>query len=404
MLREAGECEGDREGKRIVPAADVDSAEFAERKGVSAWNEGSFGGERDANAKIIRSVATSDPETCISLMMMGVLTIITHVITDEINTSTAQSAASLSQSAAKTQATALVASQKTAMKSAERKQIVDIAVELLQLFSSGQGEVLDIFFTSGLINSAAMLLSLNNLWKRGNGVRRRRYVKAGIGCLINVYNNISSVPQNVVIDILFSLRIVLYLFNGISYCLFDKSNEVSTFPRFEGKAFQVASQLLELLLLYTKPTTPEYSSTIIRHSALNTIICSLTTVNSTIRPGARLVSFLDEYKLRVLRLMKNLHTLNHNMYDQNVLDFLLPLLNSPNPNLVEFDLDLLYFHFETTQLIGRLELAEYDTSYKIVVKAIHTDLVSILFPLLKHKNTAISTVSTFGSDFIFRKR
>lgn len=168
-------------------------------------------------------------------MMMGVLTIITHVITDEINTSTAQSAASLSQSTAKTQAGVLAASQKTATKSEERKQIVDIAVELLQLFSSGQGEVLDIFFTSGLINSAAMLLSLNNLWKRGNGVRSRRYVKAGIGCLINVYNNISSVPQNVVIDILFSLRIVLYLFNGISYCLFDKSNEVSTFPRFEKR-------------------------------------------------------------------------------------------------------------------------------------------------------------------------
>ena len=100
-------------------------------------------------------------------MMMGVLTIITHVITDEINTSTAQSAASLSQSTAKTQAGVLAASQKTTTKSEERKQIVDIAVELLQLFSSGQGEVLDIFFTSGLINSAAMLLSLNNLWKRG---------------------------------------------------------------------------------------------------------------------------------------------------------------------------------------------------------------------------------------------
>ena len=279
-------------------------------------------------------------------MMMGVLTIITHVITDEINASTAQAASSLSQSAAKTQTqtqtqTVVASAQKTAIKSAERKQIVDIAVELLQLFSSGQGEVLDIFFTSGLINSAAMLLSLNNLWKRGNGVRGRQYVKAGIGCLINVYNNISSVPQNVVIDILFSLRIVLYLFNGISYCLYDKSNEVSTFPRFETKAFQVASQLLELLLLYTKPTTPEYSNTIIRHSALNTIICSLTTVSSTIRPGTRPVSYLDEYKLRVLRLMKNLHTLNHNMYDQNVLDYLLPLLSSPNSNLVEFDFDLL---------------------------------------------------------------
>lgn len=345
-------------------------------------------------------------------MMMGVLTIITHVITDEINTSTAQSAASLSQSTAKTQASVLAASQKTATKSPERKQIVDIAVELLQLFSSGQGEVLDIFFTSGLINSAAMLLSLSNLWKRENGVRSRQYVKAGIGCLINAYNNISSVPQNVVIDILFSLRIVLYIFNGISYCLFDKSSEVSTFPRFEGQGFHVASQLLDLLLLYTKPTTPEYSNMIIRHSALNTIICSLATVNPTIRPGTPRVSFLDEYKLRVLRLMKNLHTLNHNMYDQNVLDFLLPLLNSPNPNLVEFDLDLLYSPFETTQLTGRLELTEYDTSFKIVMKAIHTELVSILFPLLKHKSAAISTVSpleaislieSVETSFIYRR-
>ena len=114
-------------------------------------------------------------------MMMGVLTIITHVITDEINTSTAQSAASLSQSTAKTQASVLAASQKTATKSKEWKQIVDIAVELLQLFSSGQGEVLDIFFTSGLINSAAMLLSLNNLWKRGNGVIGRRASRRSTG-------------------------------------------------------------------------------------------------------------------------------------------------------------------------------------------------------------------------------
>ena len=88
-------------------------------------------------------------------------------------------------------------------------------------------------------------------------MRRRQYVKAGIGCLINVYNNISSVPQSVVIGILFSLRIVLYLFSAINFCLLNKSNEVSTIPLFNGEAFLVASQLLEFLLLYTKPTTPE---------------------------------------------------------------------------------------------------------------------------------------------------
>ena len=109
-----------------------------------------------AEAQIIRAVATADPETCISLIMMGMLAIITHIITDEINASAKPKPASTASSAGSSVASG-------AAKSDERKQIVDIAVELLQLFSSGQGEVLDIFFASGLINSAAMLLGLNNL-------------------------------------------------------------------------------------------------------------------------------------------------------------------------------------------------------------------------------------------------
>ena len=114
-----------------------------------------------AEAQIIRAVATADPETCISLIMMGMLAIITHIITDEINASAKPKPASAAAFGAASSAGSSVAS--GAAKSDERKQIVDIAVELLQLFSSGQGEVLDIFFASGLINSAAMLLGLNNL-------------------------------------------------------------------------------------------------------------------------------------------------------------------------------------------------------------------------------------------------
>lgn len=114
-----------------------------------------------AEAQIIRAVATADPETCISLIMMGMLAIITHIITDEINASAKPKPASTAAFGAASSAGSSVAS--GAAKSDERKQIVDIAVELLQLFSSGQGEVLDIFFASGLINSAAMLLGLNNL-------------------------------------------------------------------------------------------------------------------------------------------------------------------------------------------------------------------------------------------------
>ena len=41
-----------------------------------------------------------------------------------------------------------------------------------------------------------------------------------------------------------------------------------------------------------------------------------------------------------------------------------------------------------------MELVEYDTSLKIVYRAIHTDLVTTLIPLLRHTSTAISTVST----------
>lgn len=108
------------------------------------------------------------------------------------------------------------------------------------------------------------------------------------------------------------------------------------------------------------------------------------------------MSYIDEYKLRALRLMKNLHAISHNLYDQNVLDFLLPLLSSTNVSLIDSDFDLLY------KAIGffecRLELFEYDTSTRIVYRAIHTDLVSILSSLVKHKNESISTVSTLRAS------
>ena len=51
---------------------------------------------------------------------------------------------------------------------------------------------------------------------------------------------------------------------------------------------------------------------------------------------------LDEYKIRVLRLMKNLLSIHHHLFDHNILSFLLPLLYSNNSKLVDIDLDLMY--------------------------------------------------------------
>ena len=75
---------------------------------------------------------------------------------------------------------------------------------------------------------------------------------------------------------------------------------------------------------------------ILSNSALDKVVYALKTEN----PNATV--YLDEYKLRVLRLMRNLQQVHKNLFDCSVLNFLLPLLNSKNPVVVDMDLDLMY--------------------------------------------------------------
>ena len=75
---------------------------------------------------------------------------------------------------------------------------------------------------------------------------------------------------------------------------------------------------------------------ILSNSALDKVVYALKTEN----PNATV--YLDEYKLRVLRLMRNLQQVHKNLFDCSVLNFLLPLLNAKNPVVVDMDLELMY--------------------------------------------------------------
>ena len=75
---------------------------------------------------------------------------------------------------------------------------------------------------------------------------------------------------------------------------------------------------------------------ILSNNSLDKVVYALKTEN----PNAMI--YLDEYKLRVLRLMKNLQQVHKNLFDCSVLNFLLPLLNTKNHMVVEIDLDLMW--------------------------------------------------------------
>ena len=75
---------------------------------------------------------------------------------------------------------------------------------------------------------------------------------------------------------------------------------------------------------------------ILSNKALNTVVCALKTES----PNSS--TYLDEYKLRVLKLMRNLQPVNKTRFDCSVLNFLLPLLHAKNPVVVDMDLDLMW--------------------------------------------------------------
>lgn len=75
---------------------------------------------------------------------------------------------------------------------------------------------------------------------------------------------------------------------------------------------------------------------ILSNNALNTVVYALKTES----PNSS--TYLDEYKLRVLKLMRNLQPVHKTRFECSVLNILLPLLHAKNPVVVDMNLDLMW--------------------------------------------------------------
>lgn len=92
---------------------------------------------------------TLDSQTHLPILLMGVLSSITHFISIGFESSSVM----------------LANGQSLSNRNDTKNQIMDLCVKMLEMFSNGQGTILDIFFTSGLINSAVQLLDSSRLYE-----------------------------------------------------------------------------------------------------------------------------------------------------------------------------------------------------------------------------------------------
>lgn len=92
---------------------------------------------------------TLDSQTHLPILLMGVLSSITHFISIGFESSSVM----------------LANGQSLSNRNETKNQIMDLCVKMLEMFSNGQGTILDIFFTSGLINSAVQLLDSSRLYE-----------------------------------------------------------------------------------------------------------------------------------------------------------------------------------------------------------------------------------------------
>lgn len=86
-----------------------------------------------------------DSQTHMPLLMMGLLSILTHYISAGLQSQPAQPDTSSSVAEVK-------------------EQLMTICIFILQLLSNDRGTILEVIFTSGLINSAVQLLDSTKLY------------------------------------------------------------------------------------------------------------------------------------------------------------------------------------------------------------------------------------------------
>lgn len=157
----------------------------------------------------------------------------------------------------------------------------------------------------------------------------------GINCLIREYENVQKISTDILIDIFFNIGVIRFLFSGLVFSIAQNSREVPLVAFSHRQGFTTATKLLNFLLLFTKGKE-EYLDEIVNNLRLNTIVAEL----KKEKCGDGSSASLNEYRLRVLKLLQALQASHHNCVEPNLLDYLLPLLHSHH-SLVSCDIELL---------------------------------------------------------------
>ena len=149
----------------------------------------------------------------------------------------------------------------------------------------------------------------------------------GINCLIREYENVQKISTDILIDIFFNIGVIRFLFSGLVFSIAQNSREVPLVAFSHRQGFTTATKLLNFLLLFTK---------IVNNPRLNTLVAEL----KKEKCGDGSSASLNEYRLRVLKLLQALQASHHNCVEPDLLDYLLPLLHSHH-SLVSCDIELL---------------------------------------------------------------
>ena len=92
-------------------------------------------------------------------------------------------------------------------RSESENQLMSLTVSVLKRLFENQGQILDILFSSGLVNSAIQLLDSNNMFRYFRFFIYSEFVYSGICCLLNVIRNLTTIPSTIIYDIFFSTGI-----------------------------------------------------------------------------------------------------------------------------------------------------------------------------------------------------
>lgn len=110
----------------------------------------------------------------------------------------------------------------------------------------------------------------------------------------------TTIPPETLLDVLYRMQIISYLYSGLIFALSLHSFDVVSFSSAHSQAFHTATKLLFFLTLFTEQGKRAYVNSIIKGNGLNAIAFALSIGEDQVtQPSRHGPSALTEYKVPV---------------------------------------------------------------------------------------------------------